>query len=300
MVLQFNHMKSMTGFGAATALVQGQMLRLELSGINRKQLEVSLNMPRSWAELEAPLRRCISEQVSRGRVQLSITQERGGESVATLQINEEKLASLKALLPQLREQLGCEPALSMAELLRLDIIESSTDSTMDSPAAEKLPELESLLREALRAFLAMKSEEGANLKRDLLMRIETIRGLAQELAAGAAGAAQRYREVLMTRLEESGLPLALEDERIVKEVALFADRCDISEELTRLDSHLDQFCLISDKDEPVGRPLDFLCQEIFRELNTTGSKVNNASLAQVIVTAKTELEKIREQVQNVE
>ncbi len=295
-------MKSMTGFGAATALVQGQMLRLELSGINRKQLEVSLNMPRSWAELEAPLRRCVSEQVSRGRVQLSISQERGTENAAKLQLNEEKLAALQALLPRLQEQLGCDPTITLAELLRLDIIEDSADSSVDSPAAEKLPELEALLRAALTAFLAMKSEEGANLKRDLLARIATIRTLAQELATGAAGAAQRYRELLLARLEESGLPvsLALDDERIVKEVALFADRCDISEELTRLDSHLDQFCLICEKDEPVGRPLDFLCQEIFRELNTTGSKVNNASLAQVIVTAKTELEKIREQVQNVE
>ncbi len=290
----------MTGFGAATALVQGQMLRLELSGINRKQLEVSLNMPRSWAELEAPLRRCVSEQISRGRVQLSISQERGTETGAKLQLNEEKLSSLQSLLPRLKEQLGCEQAISLADLLRLDIIEDATDSSVESPAADKLPELEQLLRSALAAFLAMKSEEGANLKRDLLARIETIRGLAQELATGAAGAAQRYRDVLLARLEESGLPLALDDERILKEVAVFADRCDISEELTRLDSHLDQFCLICEKDEPVGRPLDFLCQEIFRELNTTGSKVNNASLAQVIVTAKTELEKIREQVQNVE
>ncbi len=295
-----NDMKSMTGFGAASALVQGQMLRLELSGINRKQLEVSLNLPRAWAELEAPLRRCVSEQVSRGRVQLSLGQEKSSETTSSMQVNEERLAALQALLPRLREQLGEQLSLSLPELLRLNIIEERTEDAQDCSVAERLPEIEALLREALEAFLAMKSEEGENLKRDLLSRIDVIRTLRQEISAGAAGASQRYRELLLARLEESGLPLALDDERIVKEVALFADRCDISEELTRLDSHLDQFCAICDKDEPVGRPLDFLCQEIFRELNTTGSKVNNASLAQLIVTAKTELEKIREQVQNVE
>ncbi len=276
------------------------MLRLELSGINRKQLEIALNMPRSWAELETPLRRVIGEQISRGRVQVSISSDRTSETTGSYRLHEGKLASLLELLPTLQQQLGREMELGIAELMRLNIIEESSDEATDCGAEQRLPELEALLRQALSAFIEMRSQEGYNLQRDLLQRIETLRDLRQQLAAGAEGCAQRYRELLLTRLEEAGLPLALDDERIVKEIALYADRCDISEELTRLDSHLDQFCAICEKDEPIGRPLDFLCQEIFRELNTTGSKVNNASLAQIVVTAKTELEKIREQVQNVE
>ena len=118
--------------------------------------------------------------------------------------------------------------------------------------------------------------------------------------AQASGVSTRHKETLLKRLAESGLPLPLDDERIIKEIALFADKCDVSEEMTRLASHLTQFEKICDKTEPVGRTLDFLCQEIFRELNTTGSKANDATLAQLVVNAKTELEKIREQVQNIE
>ena len=138
------------------------------------------------------------------------------------------------------------------------------------------------------------------MKRDLLARIDTLRSFRSALMARAAGVATRHREVLLKRLAEAGLPLPLDDERIIKEIALFADRCDVSEEMTRLESHLNQFEAICDKAEPVGRTLDFLCQEIFRELNTTGSKANDAELAQLVVSAKTELEKIREQVQNIE
>ncbi len=293
-------MKSMTGFGAASAPVLGQMLRLELSGINRKQLEVALNIPRSWNELEACIRRTLGEHISRGRVQVSITSEKATEARTTLRLNEEKLASLRALLPELQEQLGRELDLSLGELMRANIIEEVVDHALEDDAEARWQQLEPLLRQALDALLAMKAQEGANLKRDLLTRIATLRVLRQQISEGAEGSARRHRELLLARLEEAGLPLALDDERIVKEVALYAERCDISEELTRLDSHLEQFCQICEKDEPVGRPLDFLCQEIFRELNTTGSKVNNAALAQLIVTAKTELEKIREQVQNVE
>ncbi len=293
-------MKSMTGFGAASAPVLGQVLRLELSGINRKQLELALNIPRSWNELEAPIRRTLSERLSRGRVQVSISSEKAMENTTTLRLNEEKLASLRTLLPTLRDQLGRELDLGLGELMRANIIEEVADQAHEGDAETRWQELEALLHQALQAFLSMKEQEGDNLKRDLLARIDALRALRQQISEGAAGSTQRHRELLLARLEEAGLPLALDDERIIKEIALYAERCDISEELTRLDSHLDQFCSICEKDEPVGRALDFLCQEIFRELNTTGSKVNNAALAQLIVTAKTELEKIREQVQNVE
>ena len=138
------------------------------------------------------------------------------------------------------------------------------------------------------------------MKQDLLSRIGTLRQFRAGLMQRASGVALRHRETLLKRLEESGLPIPADDERIIKEIALFADRCDVTEEMTRLESHLNQFERICDKTEAVGRTLDFLCQEIFRELNTTGSKANDAELAQMVVSAKTELEKIREQVQNIE
>ena len=187
---------------------------------------------------------------------------------------------------------------SLDSLLRLGIIAEETETEI--PMEEIQAAAEPAVREALEAFITLRAQEGENMKRDLLSRIGTLRNFREQLMARAAGVATRHREVLLKRLAEAGLPLPLDDERIIKEIALFADRCDVSEEMTRLESHLNQFEKICDKAEPVGRTLDFLCQEIFRELNTTGSKANDAELAQLVVTAKTELEKIREQVQNIE
>jgi uncharacterized protein (TIGR00255 family) len=146
----------------------------------------------------------------------------------------------------------------------------------------------------------MRAIEGANLKADILARLGTLEGLLGEAEELAPLAVARLRDALKQRLEEAGLPLPLEDERLVKEIALYADRCDISEEITRATSHIGQFRTYMDSGEPVGRSLDFLSQELFREFNTMGSKANHAPLAQLIVRAKTELEKIREQVQNIE
>ena len=146
----------------------------------------------------------------------------------------------------------------------------------------------------------MRKTEGSHLKDDFLARLDTLTGFAGKIAADAPGRPIRQRELLAKRLRDSGLELDPADERVAKEIALFADRCDVSEEVTRLDSHFAKFREYLDSSEAQGRALDFLCQELFREFNTIGSKANDAVIAQTVVEAKTELEKIREQVQNVE
>lgn len=291
-------MNSMTGFGAATSPLGKATIRVEIGGVNRKQTEVALALPRAWGELETPVRELVAGSVSRGRVNVTLSlQHPAGESGA-LTLNKEKLAALQGTLGELNAALGQAPAVTLDALVRLGIVTEETDADipMEEVTAAALP----AVKEALTAFLTLRAEEGENMKRDLLARIGTLRDFRDKLAARASGVAARHRDTLMKRLEEAGLPLALDDERIIKEIALFADRCDVTEEMTRLASHLDQFEKICDKTEAVGRTLDFMCQEIFRELNTTGSKANDAELAQLVVTAKTELEKIREQVQNIE
>jgi uncharacterized protein (TIGR00255 family) len=146
----------------------------------------------------------------------------------------------------------------------------------------------------------MQTQEGEHLRADLIARLNTIEEEARQIAKLSPKVPAAHRENLMKRLRESGLEVDLDDDRVLKEIGLFADRCDISEELTRIDSHLAQFRTYLENDEPVGRSLDFLCQEFNRELNTIGSKANDADIAQGIVRSKTELEKIREQVQNVQ
>lgn len=291
-------MNSMTGFGAATAPLASSTLRVEIGGVNRKQTEVAVSLPRAWAELETRVRDLITQAISRGRVNITLSLQQGSSSGTSLAIHRDKLHALQTSLQEVTETLGSPVETTLDALLRLGILSEETEADITPDQAWEAAE--PAIREALGAFLLLRAQEGANLKADLLARIETLRGYRRDLIARASGVATRHREALMKRLEEAGLPLPLDDERIIKEIALFADRCDVSEETTRLGSHLDQFCAICDKDEPVGRTLDFLCQEIFRELNTTGSKANDAELAQLVVSAKTELEKIREQVQNVE
>lgn len=291
-------MNSMTGFGAATAPLGGSSIRVEIGGVNRKQAEIAVALPRAWAALETTVRDIVAAAVSRGRVNVSLTLQQTPGAAGSLALNRDKLAALTATLAEAESTLGRSIDTSLDALLRLGIIAEETET--DIPLETVQAAAEPAVREALQAFLKLRAQEGENMKRDLLGRIATLRQFREQLMARAAGVATRHREVLLKRLAEAGLPLPLDDERIIKEIALFADRCDVSEEMTRLESHLNQFEKICDKAEPVGRTLDFLCQEIFRELNTTGSKANDAELAQMVVSAKTELEKIREQVQNIE
>ena len=291
-------MNSMTGFGAATAPLGGSSIRVEIGGVNRKQAEIAVALPRAWASLETTVRDIVAAAVSRGRVNVSLSLQQTPGAAGSLALNRDKLAALTATLADAENTLGRSIDTSLDVLRRLGIIAEVTETEL--PLETVQAAAEPAVREALEAFLNLRAQEGENMKRDLLGRIATLRGFREQLMARAAGVATRHREVLLKRLAEAGLPLPLDDERIIKEIALFADKCDVSEEMTRLESHLNQFEKICDKSEPVGRTLDFLCQEIFRELNTTGSKANDAELAQLVVTAKTELEKIREQVQNIE
>ena len=291
-------MNSMTGFGAASAPLNNATLRVEIGGVNRKQTEISISLPRAWAELESQVRELVAGAVSRGRVNVSISLQATASGTGNITVNKAKLAALQQCMAEVSDSLQQPLTPTLDALVRLGVIgeESESDISIETAWTAAEP----AVKEALQAFLTLRAEEGANLRADLLARINTLRQYREQLIARAAGVPARYREQLLKRLEESGLPLPADDERIIKEIALFADRCDVSEETTRLASHLDQFEKICDKPEAVGRTLDFLCQEIFRELNTTGSKANDATLAQLVVTAKTELEKIREQVQNIE
>jgi len=291
-------MNSMTGFGAATAPLASASLRVEIGGVNRKQTEVAVTLPRAWAALETTVRELVAGAVSRGRVNISISLQQTAGGAAPITINRERLTALTAQLAELENTLGKPVDTSLDALLRLGILaeEMESDLPLETVEAAVVP----AVQEALHAFLTLRAQEGANMKQDLLTRINTLRGYRVALMERASGVALRHRGALLKRLEESGLPIPADDERIIKEIALFADRCDVTEEMTRLESHLNQFERICDKTEAVGRTLDFLCQEIFRELNTTGSKANDAELAQMVVSAKTELEKIREQVQNIE
>lgn len=291
-------MKSMTGFGRGEARQGGTTWVVECSSVNRKQLEVAVSLPRDLSDLEIQVRNQVSALCSRGRVNVQVRSDQAMVEDTMPQLDEAVAAKYVQQLRELAGRLGISPELSLSEVVRLPgVLVSKTAETV---AEDIWPVLQTALAAALQQFVAMRSTEGSHLREEMEARLNTIESLATQIAEKAPAVPEHQRTVLRQRLEQAGLPLPLDDERLLKEIALFADRTDISEELSRAASHLKQFRTYLASDEPVGRSLDFLVQEFFREFNTMGSKCNNAEIAHHVVSAKTELEKIREQIQNVE
>jgi len=291
-------MNSMTGFGRGSAATDHWLATVETSSVNRKQAEVVVQAPRELNELEARIRKTALGVVSRGRLQISINLERSQASGSSVRVDALLARSFESAFAELGQTLGRAVLPNAADFLRQPGIISVSNGEIDIEQAWLA--IEPALTEALEQLSVMRGREGRDLKADFLARLGTLAAFAGKIAAIAPERPIRQREVMLKRLRDAGLDLDLSDERVVKELALFSDRCDVTEELTRLDSHFAKFREYLDAVEPPGRALDFLCQELFREFNTIGSKANDASIAQTIVEAKTELEKIREQVQNVE
>jgi uncharacterized protein (TIGR00255 family) len=266
--------------------------------MNRKQLEISINLPRDLHDLETQIRNQIAAACSRGRINVSLRGDRPTTEDAMPRLDEAVAARYLEDLRGMSARLGISAELSLSELIRLPGV--LVNESRETVAEEIWPVVQVALTAALEQFIAMRKAEGDNLREEIEMRLATIETLAAKIAEKAPSVPEHQRAVLRQRLEQAGLPLPLDDERLLKEIALFADRTDISEEISRAASHLKQFRSYMVSGEPVGRSLDFLVQEFFREFNTMGSKCNNAEIAHHVVSAKTELEKIREQIQNVE
>lgn len=288
----------MTGFGRGSAATDAWHATVEISSVNRKQAEVVVQAPRELSELEGRIRKAVLAIVSRGRIQVSINLERAQGSTSAIQIDATLAQAFHNAFIELGKTVGHPLLPTASDYLRQPGIINLGSGEIDAEQAWQA--IEPALADALTSLAAMRKTEGDHLNEDFLARLGTLGSFAAKIAADAPARLIRQRELLAKRLRDAGLDLDPADERVLKELALFADRCDVSEELTRLDSHFSKFREYLQAAEPPGRALDFLCQELFREFNTIGSKANDAGIAQVIVEAKTELEKIREQVQNVE
>jgi uncharacterized protein (TIGR00255 family) len=291
-------MHSMTGFGRGSAATDAWHASVEISSVNRKQAEVVVQAPRELSEIDGRIRKAVLAIVSRGRIQVSINLDRAEGAAATIQVDDSLAHAFHDAFIRLGRTVGHPLLPTASDYLRQPGIITLGSGEID--AEEAWLAIEPALTDALAALAAMRETEGSHLREDFLARLATLDSFAGKIAADAPGRPIRQRELLAKRLRDAGLDLDPADERVAKELALFADRCDVSEELTRLDSHFAKFREYLQAAEPPGRALDFLCQELFREFNTIGSKANDAGIAQTIVEAKTELEKIREQVQNVE
>lgn len=290
-------MKSMTGYGRATAAIEGYTLTVQVSAVNRKTLDLIVNLPDAWESFEASVGEQVRKEVQRGRV--SVTIELTGARGASEIVWDE--AEVVAALDKLRTLAAGRgiPFEPTPELLWS--IANSQRKIVELPAAETAAAtITSTLAQALREFSAMRAKEGEALLVDFLARLETLRRHVDTVATRAPAVPPAYREQLLQRLRQAGLELDVNDERVLKEIALFADRADVTEELTRLRSHFDQFSALLKSDGEIGRKSEFLLQEIGREVNTIGSKANDLTISRAVIELKNELERVREQIANVE
>jgi uncharacterized protein (TIGR00255 family) len=290
-------MRSMTGYGRGECARDGIKFTVELNSINRKQSDIAVNLPKELVELEPRIRDEINAHLSRGRINAVVAYHRSAAE-ERVELDESLAQAYLRAIRKLQRQTKLNGPITLETILRAPGVLKLAESTMDADAM--WPSVEVALKKALTQLVKMREKEGKFLAADLARRLEVLAAGLAAIRQAAPETVKRYREQLHARVKEAGLEVPLDDERLAKEVVLFADRCDISEETTRLDSHLQQFrdCLKSS--EPVGRTLDFLAQEMNREINTIGSKANAAEISQHVVRMKAELEKIREQVQNIE
>jgi len=291
-------MRSMTGYGRGDADHAGTKFSVELNSVNRKQSDIVINLPRDLAGLEPRIRQAINEKISRGRMNVVVGLHQGANGAAALALDTVLARSYHDAMLTLQKELSAPGEITIGTILQAPGVMRSPEQSVD--ADEAWPTVQRALTTALGELIKMREREGKHLAKDLIHRLKVLRQEIKAIRALYPDVVKKYRAALMERIQKAGLDLPVEDERLLKEVTIFADRSDISEELTRLESHLAQFAHHLRKNEPVGRTLEFITQEIFRELNTLGAKSNDAGISQHVVACKAELEKIREQIQNLE
>lgn len=290
-------MKSMTGYGRATAAWGTATLTVQVSSVNRRTLDLTVLLPAGGEMLEMDVCEAVRRYAARGKVMVRVELS-GSAGSSTIVWDDASVQATLRRLQALAEAQGLafapnpEVIWLVANAHRQNGLvfdgESARDTVLDA------------LEEALRTFAAMRAKEGEALLIDFLGRHASLQQLVDAIATRAPEVAPAYREVLLKRLREAGLELDPSDDRVLREIALFADRCDVTEEITRLRSHLDQFAALLRGDGEIGRKCEFLLQEMGRDVNTIGSKANDLTIARHVIELKNELERVREQIANVE
>ena len=292
-------MKSMTGYGRGECARDGFKVTVELSSVNRKQTEIALALPRELDVLESRVRDLINSRIARGRVTARVTLHAAGTEGNRGRINAAVAAEYARDFRKLAKDLKLGGEVTLDAILRAPGVIETDAGEVDAEAV--WPGVEAAVGKALDALVKMREREGKHLATDLRKRIAALGAAVKNVRTHAPVVQARYREQLLERVRAAGVELANDhDERVLKELVFYSDRSDITEELTRLQSHFQQFEDCVKSGEPVGRTLDFLSQEMNREINTIGAKANSSEISREVVNLKTELEKFREQVQNLE
>ena len=289
---------SMTGYGSAKGSVEGQEITVELKSVNNRYLDCSVRLPRNFLFADDTVKQAVSAGVSRGKVDVFVSAQASQDSGTVVSVNEELARGYRDAVARIAETLGLESGLNAFSLARFpDVLTVERRELDKDKAAAALSEITA---KAVEEFNAMREREGERLRRDMLGKLETIEGLVSVVEERSPQTVKEYRERLEARLRDILADRSLDEQRVITEAAIFADRTAVDEETVRLRSHIAQFRTMLEEGSPIGRKMDFLVQEFNRESNPIGSKCSDASLAKVVVDLKSEIEKIREQLQNVE
>ena len=291
-------MKSMTGYGKGTASLDGRELTVELKSVNHRFLDISMRLPRVLACIEDVLRKTIEARLNRGHVDVFVNYRNTRSDAKSVRVDDALLSAYVAAAKAANASLFLTDDLTLSNVLRLP------DATEIVPADEDNEALIALAQEAtdlaLDGLIEARSAEGERLKAALTAGIDALAGFREEIFTRAPLVVEDYRDKLNKRIESVLFDTEIDRARLATEVALFADRCCIDEELVRLKSHIAQFRTYLEADKPIGKDMDFLVQEMNRECNTIGSKANDVTITKAVLASKAEVEKLREQVQNVE
>ncbi|MDO5398587.1 MAG: YicC/YloC family endoribonuclease [bacterium] len=291
-------LKSMTGYGRQEMIADGKKILVEIKSVNHRFADYNIKLPRHLGFLEDKVKKLASEYITRGKIDIYVNIESSEEADKDILLNTELAKGYIDALHKLRDEFG----------LKDDITVSSVASYTDIFRAERREEdeealwqaVKSVMEQALSAFVAMRSREGERIEQDLVARVAYMKELAAKVEERSPQTVREYRERLYAKIKEVLEDRTVDEARVLTEAAIFADKVAVNEETVRLSSHFDEFNEIIASGEPAGRRLDFLIQEINREVNTIGSKAQDLAIAKIVVTLKGEIEKLREQIQNIE
>lgn len=289
---------SMTGYGRASMEEKGRQITVEVSSVNRKQLDVQAQLPKVYAALEPKLQELIRKDLQRGRIHVGVSLQERSVSSGAIFVDEKLAKESVRILKRAAKSLGIQDDFSVTDLLKIPEVVKPVRAESEPEAVWNL--IQKTIKPALHDLKEMRKKEGALLQKQLEEILKKISAYTRKIETLSPQASIDYEKRLIARLKKSGLKQVLDDERILKEIALFAEKVDVSEEVHRLASHFKQVEASFKQRKPAGRTLDFLAQEMLREMNTIGSKCNNAAITKLVIQSKAELDRFKEQVQNIE
>lgn len=292
--------KSMTGFGRCETVINGREITVEIKSVNHRYFEFSCRTPRGYGFLDDKLKTFVNSKVSRGKIDMFVTVGESEETPAEVTVNHQLVSGYLSAMKEISETYGVTNDVSVISLSRFPDV-----FTVHKAAADEeqiIADVLSVADTALNSFISMRLAEGERMKNDILSRANTILSIVAEVEERSPQTVKEYETRLLDRIKQTLLDndVNIDEQRVLTEVAVFSDKVAVAEETVRLKSHFEQLSKFLEADVPVGRKIDFIIQEMNREANTIGSKVQDAMLAHKVVDIKSEIEKIREQVQNIE